>query len=580
MDYSLVNNPAPIKAFMRKIDFTSREQTGWLEVLIFACGVGVLAAFILPFVANSPIWDDSTILRGFAQKGASGAWIPLFGDYLRPLAMLSLWVPWELGLPQRWNTSLSVLIFSCCAALCASSAAKMRDLAGVSMPAKAPLFVSGAFLATAVYFALNPVFGEAQEWFSGRFDALLALAACAHARLCLGNRRSLASRTAWVFGVSLAAGMCKESAVLLAPFWAVFAIGAARAMEPGRLPRRGTTLAAATLAGVAVWFSIRAWALPEALPSGRRAANSAFEATGWMLEAFARYQALAFGSPLERLPLTGGEPLGTWWLGAAGALGIVAAGALCAWGWRRRSAWALMAGLALAQAGAFAPLAALLDISAEGFVAPRNMVPPLAWGAAALAPAWLWLRARSGSRVAWSACAAVMLCCAVQAIPARAAWRSNLDLWLGSPGAASGARVATIQLGYALLEAGRDEQAMRLATTYLNRHPERSLLHCHVRAALALSLAKQSYAPEQAVVGYEELAYCSEMLSLLAAEGLLRAGRCEEARKLVDLSIRGPHGSSGDSFHGLWTPRPEKLLALRAIREKSVGSCPSLPTKD
>lgn len=519
---------------------------GWM------LGAALLACVSLPFAASTPVWDDIDTLRSFQTHGISSVWRPLFGDYFRPLALVSMWAPWKLGVPQWANTALSIPIFMACAALAASSARAIQgSQAGPAFRGNTlhPWTVCGL----CAYFAINPVFAEPQTWFSGRFDAMLTLVSCLLLRMCLAGNFPFVFRALGVFFISGLAGLCKESAIVMAPFWAVFALAAPRFMGEEDKLKKGVSLSACVVLGTACWWLVRALALPEVWPEGFRGANSALESLAWFLEATARYQALWIGSPLESYPLARAQPVGSWLAVVGGAVGITASVVLVIRGWRTSRAWMALLGLTLMQAIPLGMLSATHQLSAESFIAPRNMAPVLAWGAAALPGLAGAIARRWGSRWAKMVVVLVLASCAIQAIPARSAWRSNLSLWLASDAAVAGDRLATIQLGYALLEAGRYEQAIRIEEAYLRVHPEVGLAQCHPHEIIgrARQALGQSIGPSAR--GFESYVYCSAFLVDALSKEWLEKGECSKAVTLLNLALAAP-AKDQSPFHGLWVP--------------------------
>lgn len=536
-------------------------------------GVASLGLATLPFVAGSPVWDDSDFVALFNARGYGALFETLFGYYFRPLGLLAMWGPWALGASHWVNASLSALIMIGIAWLGASSAARLTR-------PDAPLVTEGAaFAILCVFFSLNAAMAEPEVWWSGRFDALLALGACLHMRLSLWRAPW---RPAALALATAGACLCKESALFLAPFWAGFC--ACCALWEGGLGARlrAASAAGATLAAAATCGIWRAIAMDGGAPLRLRPSSDSWESISWSLQAAGRHMAMWFGAPWESYPLLGHLPKQGWGWPALGVAGCVGALALIRMGWRGRSLPSLALGLGLAQSIPLGVVSGHILLSVDSFVVARNVAPSIAWGAPALLALFLWARPRVP---AWSwrvGVCAFAACLGVQALPARHAWTSNEQLWLSSPDALAmnpESVASTANLGYALIGAGKPEHALALSMAYISKNPQVDLLACQPRAVAAIALDAMGKSTESATRGYESFAYCNPYLAVFTVKDLLLEKRCEEARRVMNSTTAGRPGSM-IPFHGFWSMAPSTKSAwvldnLKVLRKAQAEICGS-----
>jgi len=488
---------------------------------LWAAGVAALTgAVFLPALRNGFVnWDDpATLLSNEAFRGFDAArlrWMfasRYMGNY-QPLTWLSYAVDFRLwGLDPRGYHLTSVLLHAANAALFFLVAARLLERARPATDEAGERRLLQAAGLAALLFALHPLRVESVAWASERRDVLAATfyLACVLAYL-RAHERSRTDRR-W-----LAASFGALTLSLLAKGSAVVAPAALLVLDFYPLRRLGVSDGSAR----GVWLEKALFAVPAAaagaiglLGQVSNGASMTLSDYGWIPRLEQAGYALVFylGKcvvPLRLSPLylhPSLDPRSPLLLApAAAALALSAAAAACA---RRRPA---VAALWAYYVVVLAPVLGLIPFGMQVAADRYTYLSCLGWAAAAGAALRAWLDRPWARACAAAAVLSLAILCARQ----EAVWRDSTALWTRALSVDPRDPVAHANLGNALAQSGRLDEAI-----------------AHYRAALSVSprfaKAWDNLGVALAQTGREaEARSCFATARALAPEDAMIAGHLE-----------------------------------------------------
>jgi tetratricopeptide (TPR) repeat protein len=377
-------------------------------------------------------------------------------------------------------------------------------------------------LLAALLFAVHPIHVEPVAWVTGVFDVACGLFVILALLAATSERPSRWFLAAPLFGIAL---LWKEPAMAFLPAVAVLL------MARGDLVRRRRPAIGllAALAGVAAgYLALRLNALGSLTGTARNSIQAGPVVTMLtdvaLIEEYAGKLLVPMGlSPVHDLALVT-TPLDTRF--AVGAVLALALG----WGaWAARRSPELMVGLALL----VLPLLPALYLPAlkDSLFAERYLYLPSAGGAILVGAG---LRRWEGPLIRIAALAAIAVL-AVATVVRDRAWHDELTLWADAASKAPRSPVAHESLGYALVAAGRFEEAIPALRRALELDPRRLDARTNLAVALA-SAGRLGEAQAQAEQVLRE--HPREVNALLVrAAAMADAGRLEEALEAYQAAL-------------------------------------------
>ena len=451
---------------------------GWLALL-----------FYLPTLGHSYVWDDTYFLTDLPYLRDPQLWWqalrePLFvsQNYFRPLPLLMFALEAQVPAPGAFVFHLVNVL------LHVVNTTLVVALARGVLPARG----RNLWLASlaGLVFALHPALVENVSWISDRFDLLMASLLLA---ALLGMQRMAAT---WRRDLMLAlclfgALLCKETGIvllLLLPLWQVFLLlhgGAHRSeIRPLLMAQRNLQLYALLALSVLLYLGLRYAALGFLYRSDAQMVGGTLLQhallTGKTLGWYVLLLLFPFGQTAPVHPAV--TPLALNDLQAWGGLAVCVLLVLPV----VYQAWHGRAGavLALLLMAALAPVANLLPLTiGDNLVHDRYLIMPIALGAVLLVLCLcsVWPRAVLALTAVW------LLAAAVAVVTTLPHWESNLSLWSWAYAKHPESRIASGNYLLALVDAGRNEEAVALGRQLLSTGRVDAVL----RQNLALALLRK-----------------------------------------------------------------------------------------
>lgn len=462
----------PHQAFLKSTQADGGSAAGPIPWRL-AAGLGVALA-VIAFSVYAPsmnygfVWDDPVVvesqvpaLKTLGQVFFPPAGVPDLAEaYYRPLVLLSYIADDALAGsktdPGVWPRA-QARAFHRSSVVFHALATVMVFILGLALTRTFAAERHAAWTAAAagLLFAVHPIHVDSTASVVGRSDVLCAIFGLSFLALYATHRRR-GARTALfaAAGLALLSMLSKEPGVgLLALVPLIDALDQRRGATARPALRYGAFVGAAAIYGLLRWIALSRRPLLATEAPGR---------WGDLPSAFGWYLVKAVWPPLQT-PFVPTIPAGFAWIGAAGAVAL----ALAAWiFWKREWRRELMA-LALF----LIPLVPALAVPVLGVVylpvAERYLYLPSA-GLCLLAA---FLLQRGGARfgrgtgVAFARWlpAVVVLAISVPAAWAtvvhQGIWRDNISLWTHAVRAAPRSGIARAQLGLALADVGRFDEA-------------------------------------------------------------------------------------------------------------------------
>ncbi len=417
-----------------------------LALAVLAAYAGVARAGFVsyddpPYVSANPI-----VARGLTAAGVRWAFGAFHASNWHPLTWLSHMLDVELfGLDPGRHHLVSVAWHALGSALCLLA---LRRL-GVGLAAAA---------GTALLFALHPLHVESVAWIAERKDVLSG----AFFFLCLwlyaGHARAPRGRVPWAAAGCFALGLLAKPMLVTLPVvlllvdrWplARTRTTSARALVLEKAPFLALALAstAVTLLAQGAGGAIQPF---ERLPLDARLAHAPVAVLGY-LRRFVWPSGLAcyYPHPL----LVEGAAGSPWSAGALGAAGAVAALTLVAFAARRRAPavwigwlWTLVMLL---------PVLGIVQVGGQALADRYFYLPSVGLSLALVVP----LSARLPARATWAGLSALALALGLASARQAATWRDTITLFRRALAVTGENAVAATNLGSALAEDGRLEEA-------------------------------------------------------------------------------------------------------------------------
>ncbi len=476
--------------------------SGWSVLALAAL---VLACY-LPTLSYGLVWDDPiSIQRWLPALQTLGDFffpppnIPQFPpDYYRPLPLLSYKLDLLVGGGAAWAFHASSVAWHLASTLLCFFAA--RALLGAEGAHSRAAFVAAAL------FAVHPIHSESVAWMAARPDPMVATFALSALLLALrGTQRWRTVLASSLF--LLAALLCKENALaacLLIPIAAVLFAPVPALPRHAQLQRNARlTLAVRWLAGSSaasiVYLLLRAYGLA----NYQRGPFSLPEQGLWSVLGALGYYWHKLVFPPPQSAYVAHVPDSALYL-ALGALGLGCLAGLGTRAWRHRQPALAFACLWLFFT--LLPSLAVLFRPPAAPVAERYAYLP------SLAVCWLaglaWERLARGGRVQQRASMALAVLVVAAGLLATVrrnrVWTDNVSLWADTARLASDDGFALRNLGAALLENGRDEEAeLALRQALEKRNPPNGLFAIYNNLA-TIALKRRDW---QTARSYYERAY-------------------------------------------------------------------------
>jgi tetratricopeptide (TPR) repeat protein len=475
------------------------------------------------------VTGNTWVKRGLSAEGFRWAFTTYACANWHPLTWLSLQLDASLwkgpdGRPDPFGFHLTnVLLHAGSTALLFLA---LRALTGCPWPAAA----------AALLFAVHPLRAESVAWVAERKDVLSTFFGLAALLAYAGYaRRPAAGRylaVATAFGLSL---LCKQMLVTL-PFlllvldwWPLGRAGVAGAWR--RLAAEKLPLVALAAAFSAIAYraqSVGGGVIDSsALPAAIRLANAALSYVTYVAKTFWPLN-LAVFYPYRAYPWGAGLPPAL----VAGSVLLLATVTATAVALRRRAPY-LLAGW-LWYLGTLVPVIGLVQIGDQAYADRYSYFPQvgiliaLSWGAADLA--------RGRRAPALVAAAAAVLALVALTRWQLAVWRDSVTLWEHDLRTAGRSPLCLTDLGVALEEAGRPDEAEEKLREALRLETRACLTHINL-ANLCFRQGRLEEAAAEFQTACELQPTFAEPLSQLA-EVRLRQNRADEAAKLIDQALR------------------------------------------
>src|SRR4051812_5908354 len=417
-------------------------------------------------------WDDESVILRNVSLGFPGvarwAWTTTYMEHYQPLSWLA-WAAIKAGFgpdPAAFHVA-NIAAHAACVLLVYAAAAAVLTRA---VPEASAAVRHAAAVAAALFFGLHPLRVEVVAWISAMPYALalafLLASLLAYLRTAARTPAGRPVAALLLYAASLAARpvalgfpavlvvldvwllerRARTSLVAAWPF-AVLAVAAAGMESVARTPGIDDTpwlyrvQSAASAPFLYLWHTIAPWSL----------------------------------TPLDVLPL---DPVANP-IVAAVALLALAGACLAAWIWRRR--WPGLAAAWAAYLALLVPAAGLVPSGLQATADRYTYLPGVVVAIAVATAAARWASARKG-RVTYAAVAVLVLLAAEAATARRVLmpWSDSISLWSRVVALDPRHDVGLYNLGAALSEAGRDEEASARYREVLALQPD----HADARANL------------------------------------------------------------------------------------------------